>query len=99
MKNQLRIYTINRGMLDEFARVWRDGVVPLRIKIGFTVAGAWVNRETNQFIWIASYDGPKTWEEMDKAYYSSPERKSLNPDPAQYIARIETYFVDDVPFG
>jgi hypothetical protein len=45
---------------------------------------------------MLSYDGPKTWEEMDKAYYSSPERKTLNPDPMQYIARIETFFVESV---
>jgi hypothetical protein len=98
MKNQLRIYTINRGKLDEFVQVWKQGVYPLRIKLGFSVSGVWINRETNQFIWMLSYDGPKTWEEMDQAYYSSPERKALNPEPTQYIARIETSFVESVAF-
>ncbi len=97
MKNQLRMYTINRGKMDEFVRVWQQGVVPLRKKVGFTVTGAWINRETNQFIWIVSYDGPKPWEDMEKAYYASPERKAMDPDPAQFIARMETYFVEDVP--
>jgi hypothetical protein len=98
MKNQLRIYTINRGMLDEFAQVWKNGFYPLRTKVGFRVSGVWVNRETNQFIWVVSYDGPKTWEEVEQAYYASPERKTMSPDPLQYIARIETYFVESVPF-
>lgn len=97
MKHQLRIYTINHGMLDEFAQLWRKSVYPLRIKVGFQVTGAWVNREINQFVWILSYDGPQTWEEANNAYYASPERKALNPDPAQFIARMETYFIEDVP--
>jgi hypothetical protein len=97
MTNQLRIYTINRDKLDEFAQVWKQGVYPLRKKLGFTVSGVWMNRQTNQFIWVVSYNGPKTWEEMEKAYYSSPERQAMNPDPMQYIARIETYFVESVP--
>ncbi len=97
MKNQFRMYTINRGKMDEFVRVWQQGVYPLRIKVGFTVSGVWVNRETNQFIWVVSYDGPKTWEEVEKAYYTSPERQAMNPDPAQFIARMEIHFVEDVP--
>lgn len=97
MKNQFRMYTINRGKMDEFVRIWQQNVYPLRIKVGFTVSGVWVNRETNQFIWIVSYDGPKTWEEVEKAYYSSPERQAMNPDPAQFIARMEIHFVEDVP--
>ncbi len=98
MTNQLRVYTINRGMLDEFIQVWKQQVYPLRIRLGFTVTGVWINRQTNQFIWIVSYTGPKSWEEMEQAYYSSPERKAMNPDPTQYIARIEASFVESVPF-
>lgn len=96
MKHQMRMYTINRGMMDEFVRAWRAGVVPLRIKAGFQVSAAWINNETNQFIWILSYDGADDWEQANAAYYASPERASLNPDPVSMIARIETHFVEDV---
>lgn len=94
MANQLRTYTINRGKMDEFVRAWREGVVPLRRKAGFTISGGWIIRETNQFIWIASYDGPKTWKEVEDAYYALPERKELDPDPASFIARMELHFVE-----
>lgn len=96
--NQLRIYTINRGKMDEFVRAWQMGVYPVRIKVGFRVSGVWVNRDTNQFVWVVSYDGPKSWEEANRDYYESPERKMLDPDPAQFIARMETYMVEAVPF-
>lgn len=93
MYHQMRVYTINRGAMDTFVRAWQQGVYPLRIKMGFRVGGAWINRETNQFIWILSYDGDD-WDGANAAYYNAPERKSLDPDPASMIARMETYMVD-----
>ena len=99
MKNQMRVYTINKGQMEPFVRVWQEKVVPARVKAGFSVSGVWVNRQTNQFVWVVSYDGPKAWEEVEKAYYDSPERKAFNPDPSSFIARMETYFVDDVEYA
>jgi hypothetical protein len=93
---QLRIYTIHRGKIDEFAGLWRQGIAPLREKVGFQVQGAWVIRETNQFVWLIGYDGPEEWAVIDQAYFDSPERKKMDPDPAQYIARVEQYFVEPV---
>ncbi len=93
---QLRVYTINRGKMEDFVRVWRQGVAPIRQKVGFKIPGAWVIKETNQFIWLLSYDGPEEWAVKDREYFNSPERKALDPDPAQWIARTEQYLVDPV---
>ncbi len=96
MTLQLRIYTINRGMMEAFTQAWRQGVYPLRLRHGYTLPGAWVIRETNQFVWLLGYDGPEAWEAKEKGYYTSPERGALDPDPAQYIARAEQYFLQMV---
>ncbi len=93
---QIRIYTINRGKMDEFVRVWKKGIAPIRQKIGFEILGAWVNRETNQFIWVIGYDGPEEWAAKDQEYFKSPERKKLKPDPALLIARTEQYFLEAI---
>ncbi len=93
---QLRIYTINRGKMDDFVKAWRQGIAPIREKVGFTIEKAWVVKETNQFMWILRYDGTEDWAVKDKQYFDSPERKQLNPDPAQWIARTEQYFIDPV---
>lgn len=34
---ELRIYTINRGRLDDFVAAWREGVYPLRLEHGFKI--------------------------------------------------------------
>jgi len=93
-KTQIRIFTINKGKMNEFLSAWQKGVYPLRIKNGFKIEGAWVVREKNKFIWILSYDGPDDFEAKDSAYYASQTRITLKPDPADYIADSEKYFIN-----
>ena len=93
MATQLRIYTIRQGRMDEFVKVWQEGVVPLRLEQGFRVDGAWVAQERSQFIWLLAYDGPEDWETVDQAYYNSPRRAALNPAPAGCIEAIDHTFV------
>jgi hypothetical protein len=57
MVTELRVFTINKGRLDDFVRAWTAGVYPLRLKKGYRVEGAWVIRERNEFIWLLSHDG------------------------------------------
>jgi hypothetical protein len=93
-KTQIRIFTINKGKMDVFVDAWQKGVYPLRTKSGFRIEGAWVVKEKNKFIWILSYDGPEGFEAKDSAYYASQARTTLKPDPADYIADVEKYFID-----
>ena len=93
---QLRLYTIDKGRLDDFAAAWRSSVYPLRLKMGYRIPFAAKIAETNQFIWLVAYDGPESWEQKEAAYYGSADRKLLSPDPAQWIARPEQNFVQPV---
>jgi hypothetical protein len=94
-QTQIRIFTINKGKMDVFLAAWQKGVYPLRIKSGFKIEGAWVVKEKNKFIWILSYDGPEGFEAKDSAYYGSQARTTLKPDPAEYIADAEKYFISN----
>ena len=93
-KTEVRIFTINKGKMNDFLSAWQKGVYPLRIKSGFKIEGAWVVQEKNKFIWILSYDGPEGFEAKDSAYYASHSRTMLKPDPADYIADSEKYFIN-----
>ena len=93
-ETQIRIFTINKGKMDVFLDGWQKGVYPLRIKSGFKIEGAWVVKEKNKFIWILSYEGPEGFEAKDSAYYASQARITLKPDPADYIADVEKYFIN-----
>ena len=96
MTSQFRLYTINKGELQQFADEWNQTVRPLRIVRGYKIPEAWLITERNQFAWILRYPGPRTWDEMERAYYASPARLAFDPDPARLIARAEQYFMKSV---
>ncbi len=90
---QLRRYQIKPGEMAEWLVEWREKIRPLRAQFGFQVVGSWTGG-TDQFVWIVRYDGPLTWQEADRAYYASPERNALSPDPARHIAASDTLVMD-----
>ncbi|MCB1859242.1 MAG: NIPSNAP family protein [Gammaproteobacteria bacterium] len=96
MITQLRIYTINRGALNQWVEEWEAQIKPLRIQLGFQILGAWTIEETNQFVWILGYAGPASWDALDQAFHESPERQAMSPNPARHIARIEHHFLTPV---
>lgn len=89
MEYQLREYDMNPGELDAFIGEWRAKIVPLRIKFGFRVVGAWSSHDENKFIWILGWDGPiGSFRKADEEYSQSPGRKVVDPNPARHIKHI-----------
>jgi hypothetical protein len=89
MEYQLRRFRIATGKLNEFIDAWKAGVVPLRERFGFQIHGAWSLEESDEFVWVLSYNGPEGFDAADAAYYASQERRRLSPDPAEHIASVE----------
>jgi hypothetical protein len=87
---QLRMYRVVPGELEAFVREWREHVRPLRESLGFEVLGPWVG-EDDRFVWII---GHEELEAADAAYYASPERAALDPDPARLLADVQTMVMD-----
>ena len=94
---QLRMYTIAEGSLDEFVQRWKAGVRPLRERHSFVIEGAWTIPDQSRFVWILSYQGPASFDEADAAYYASPERENLRPDPAELLVDTQTYWLSPLP--
>lgn len=90
---QLRVFTILPGKMEDFRHAWLAGVHPLRLKQGFTIPAAWSVADTNQFMWLLCYRGPESFQSKDDAYYASTERQLVKPDPREFIARAEKWFV------
>jgi hypothetical protein len=93
---QLRRYRVADGRLRDWLEEWGGRVRPLREAHGFKVLGAWAVEETDEFVWVIAYDGPGTFEEADAAYYASPERMALDPDPARHLVETQTDFVSEI---
>ena len=95
MVTQVRIYTINRGMLDSWIELWNSTVVPTSASYGVRVLGAWVNRPQNEFIWLREFDT----EETLRRYESSPERAVYSPTVSSHIAKTEVRTVENAFYG
>ncbi|MDX3450857.1 NIPSNAP family protein [Streptomyces sp. ME02-8801-2C] len=91
---QLRTYTVRDGLLDEWVERWREEIVPLRLELGFTIGGAWVDRERNQFVWLISYDGPETFADRNAMYWASPAREAMNLAPDDYLLHTDDRTVE-----
>lgn len=94
--HQLRVYTIKSGEMEDWISEWKSHIAPLRRQFGFEMVDAWTCDEPERFIWILRYDGPKSWADADADYYNSPDRKSLDPDPARHIERSEILLMREV---
>ena len=68
MVTQVRIYTINRGMLDSWIQLFNEKIVPTSARFGVTVVGAWVNRPQNEFIWVRTYADAADRDAKTKAF-------------------------------
>ena len=86
MATQLRDYRIRAGDLERFVTEWTALLAPLRRAHGFTIPGAWTIPDEDRFVWLLAHpDGWEAFERADAAYFASPERAALDPDPARLI--------------
>jgi hypothetical protein len=96
VEHQLRIYSIRPGEMEAWIAEWKAHIVRLRQRHGFEIAGAWTTAESNRFVWVLAYGGPKTWEQANADYYASADRVGLDPDPARHIISTEEWLMSDV---
>jgi hypothetical protein len=97
MEYRLRIYGVKQGQMAAWIDEWSRLIRPLREQLGFRVLGAWASEESSTFVWLLGYDGPDGYETADAAYYSSPERAAVDPDPARHL--VSTQQLEVKPVG
>ena len=84
---QLRTYTVNRGMMDQWVKYFNDAILPMHEKHGIKIDGAWVNEDKNQFIWIRTYSDAEDMKTRQDALYAAPEWKALVEKARSHLAR------------
>ena len=83
MVAQLRTYTINRGMMDSWLKVFDEEIRPIHDKIGMPISATFVNADRNEFIWIRNFNSADEIPDKEAAY-SPPTsaRPSATSPPA-----------------
>jgi NIPSNAP len=82
------VYTVRPGTMEAWVSEWREYVYPLRLRRGFAIPGAWVVEREDRFVWLLEYDGDD-YEAANEAYYASPERQAIEPDPTRHLLATE----------
>jgi NIPSNAP len=93
VEQQLRIYQVKSGRMDDWVEIWRSQVLPLRRRYGFTVIGPWVIHDESRFVWIVGHD---SFSEASAAFYGSLERSALEPEIPKYLDKVEAWMLDSV---
>ena len=97
MVSQLRIYTINRGMMDSWLDLFEKHIRPLHKKLGIPVERSWVNADRTEFLWVRTFNSVEEIPEKEAAYFASPERTALGDIPTSHIAKMEVRVIEAVP--
>ena len=77
MLSQIRIYTINKGEMDNFLKHFKDEIVPIHEHIGVPIVGTWVNRPQNEFIWVRTYKDKADLETKGKAFQAEVAKSGI----------------------
>ena len=89
MIHQLRTYTIQPGAMDRWVELFETNIRPVNQRLGMHIIGTWVNHEHNEFIWLRRFSSEAEIEELEAAYFASPERQALGDRPQQLIQHMD----------
>jgi hypothetical protein len=92
--SQLRIYTINKGMMDSYLKLFDEGIRPIHEKLGIPIEGTWVNGDRSEFIWVRGFASVEEIAAKEDAYFASPERKALGDLPGSHLAKMEVRVIE-----
>ena len=93
---QVRLYTINRGKMESWIKLFNERLAPIHEKYGMKIGGACVYPKQNEFIWLRVFDTPEDEKAKMSVYRELPERVAVGDLPAQHIAKTEVRMAEFV---
>ena len=98
MISQLRIYTINRGMMESWLKLFHGHLKPIHEKYDIPIVAAWINIDQTEFIWVRTFNSEEEIPVKEAEYHSSPERIALGDQPQTHISKMEVRIVEPTCF-
>jgi len=90
---QLRVYTVNRGSMDEQLAIFRGEVIPLHKQNGHILYGPWVNEAKTKMVWLRNYQSAADAKAKDDGLYETDAWKTLRPKLAHVaLADVKPIF-------
>ena len=96
MISQLRIYTVNKGMTDQWVKHFTEVLVPMQENLGIKIGGMWVNEDKNHFIWIRSFADAEDLKAKEAAFGASPDWQAIRENAGSHLARLDVITMNAV---
>tara|TARA_B100001964_G_C14031741_1_gene508601 strand:- start:107 stop:727 length:621 start_codon:yes stop_codon:yes gene_type:complete len=71
MIGQIRTYTINKGMMEDWIELYKSELYPRNVELGINVPVVSVNDENTQFIWIRIFKDEEDLKSQEAILYGS----------------------------
>ena len=68
---QIRTYTINKGMMESWIKIFQDEIMPRVLDAGMEVKLSAVNEEDTKFIWVRCFSDEVDLEQKEANFYGS----------------------------
>jgi hypothetical protein len=99
MVDQMRSYTINKGMMDSWVKLFETGIKPAHEALGIPVVATWVNADRNQFIWVRRFADGDDVPAKENEFRNSEGFKSLGSQPGEHIAKMDVQTLEQGSFS
>ncbi|MBK49588.1 MAG: hypothetical protein CL768_00910 [Chloroflexi bacterium] len=86
MIGQIRTYTINKGMMQDWIKLYKSELYPRNIELGIDVPVVSINDEDTQFIWIRMFKDQEDLKSQEEILYGSDWWKNNVENVRSHIA-------------
>ncbi|MQG38861.1 MAG: hypothetical protein FI718_02590 [SAR202 cluster bacterium] len=86
MIGQIRTYTINKGMMQDWIKLYKSELYPRNIELGIDVPVVSINDEDTQFIWIRMFKDEEDLKSQEEILYGSDWWKNNVENVRSHIA-------------
>ena len=94
--SQLRMYTVNGGMMDQWVKLFTGTLAPIQENLGMKIDAMWVNEDKNQFIWVRSFSDAEDLVATEAAFYASSEWNAAMDGARSHLARVDVQVMNTV---
>ena len=99
MVDQMRSYTINKGMMDSWEKLFETGIKPAHEAMGIPVVATWVNADRTQFIWVRRFADGDDIPAKEAEFRESAGFKGLGSQPSEHIAKMDVQALEQGNFS
>jgi hypothetical protein len=99
MVDQMRTYTINKGMMDSWEKLFNTGIKPAHEALGIPVVATWVNADRTQFIWVRRFNDGDDVPAKETEFRNSPGFKALGDQPGSHVAKMDVQNLEQGAFS